>query len=293
MEKLNFGNTKKLNKEELIEGLFQDPYLSRFFIENDLNSMVIEEFLSTLLSYKIEKDRCSNCNGLNECKQDAVGLEPLLKYENNKIKILYKECNYLHHQNLLAQKNDLITAMYMPKMIYDASFEDYNTNTTSRMGIYKYMMTFLRLFPMGEKVKGLYIWGEYQKGKTYTLASLANELIKKGYNVVIAYYPDLAREFKSSISTGGLEILINKIKQADVVMLDDIGGEAKSAWIRDEILGPILQYRLLDEKPTFFSSNVSLKELGLYMVDNGQKAEQIKAYRIITRIRSLTEEIKM
>jgi len=292
MEKLNFGKVK-INKEELIEGLFRDPSLSNFFIENDLNSMVIDEYLSSIITYKTEKDRCLNCKGIDECKQDTVGLEPILKYENNKIKTFYKECNFLLHRNLLAQKDDLITAMYMPKMIYDAEFEDYNTNTSARMGIYKYMMSFLRLFPMGEKVKGLYIWGEYQKGKTYTLAALANELIKKGYSVVIAYYPDLAREFKSSISSGGLEKLINKIKRADVVMLDDIGGEGKSAWIRDEVLGPILQYRLLDEKPTFFSSNVSLKELGLYMVDNNQKAEQMKAFRIISRIRSLTEEVKM
>jgi primosomal protein DnaI len=292
MDKLNFGKVK-INKEELIEGLFRDPSLSNFFIENDLNSMVIDEFLSSLIIYKTERDRCLNCEGIDECKQDTAGLEPILKYENNKIKTFYKECNFLLHRSLLAQKDDLITAMFMPKMIHDAEFEDYNTNTSARMGIYKYMMTFLRLFPMGEKVKGLYIWGEYQKGKTYTLAALANELIKKGYSVVIAYYPDLAREFKSSISSGGLEKLINKLKRADVVMLDDIGGEGKSAWIRDEVLGPILQYRLLDEKPTFFSSNVSLKELGLYMVDNNQKAEQMKAFRIISRIRSLTEEVKM
>ena len=292
MEKLNYGNAK-MNKEELIEGLFQDEFLNNFFIENDLNSEVIEEYLSNLLSYKSEKDLCQDCKGLDTCKQDTIGLEPLLKYEDNKIKTFHKECKFSLHRNQLAQKDSLISAMHMPKMIFDASFEDYNTNTTARMGIYKFMMTFIRLFPMGEKVKGLYIWGEYQKGKTYTLASLANELIKKGYSVVIAYYPDLAREFKSSISSGGLEQLINKLKQADVVMLDDIGGEAKSAWIRDEVLGPILQYRLLDEKPTFFSSNVSRKELGAYMVDNNQKAEQMKAYRIISRIISLTEEIKM
>ncbi len=292
MEKLNYGNAK-VNKEELIEGLFQDPTLSNFFIENDLNSVVIEEYLSNLLSYKTEKDRCLNCQGLNECEQDTIGIAPTLKFENNKIKTVYKECKYMLHKNRLAKKDELITAMYMPKMIYDATLEDYYTNTTARMGTYKYMMNFLRLFPLGEKVKGLYVWGEYQKGKTYTLAALANELIKKGYTVVIAYYPDLVREFKSSIGDGSLEKLITKLKQADVVMLDDIGGEGKSAWIRDEVLGPILQYRLLDEKPTFFSSNVSLKELGVYMVDNSQKAEQMKAYRIITRIRSLVEEVKM
>ena len=292
MEKLKFGNVN-VKKEELIEGLFQDPVLSDFFIENDLNSMVIEEYLSDLLSYKVEKDYCTDCEGLDQCKQDTIGLEPTLKYEDDKIKTFHRECNFSVHRNMQARKDSLINAMFMPKMIYNATFEDYETNTEARMEIYKYLMSFLRLYPMGEKMKGLYIWGEYQKGKTYTLASLANELIKKGYSVIIAYYPDLVREFKSSISSGGLETLINKLKQVDILLLDDIGGEAKSAWIRDEVLGPILQYRLLDEKPTFFSSNVSRKELGSYMVNNAQKAEQMKSFRIVSRIISLTEEIKM
>ena len=121
---------------------------------------------------------------------------------------------------------------------------------------------------------GMYIHGEYQRGKTYTLAALANEITKQGFKVVLAYYPDLVRELKSSIGNNTLESLINKLKQADILMLDDIGGESNSSWVRDEVLGPILQYRLLDEKPTFFSSNLSIKDLALNMTENNQKFHQ-------------------
>jgi hypothetical protein len=38
---------------------------------------------------------------------------------------------------------------------------------------------------------------------------------------------------------------------------------------------------------------VARKELGSYMVDNDQKAEKMKGYRIIARIISLTDEFKM
>ena len=130
-------------------------------------------------------------------------------------------------------------------------------------------------------------------GKTYTLAVIAKELTKKGYQVVLAYFPDLVREFKSSIGNNTLETLINKMKQADILMLDDIGGESNSAWIRDEVLGPILQYRLLDEKPTFFSSNLSIKDLARNMQDNNQTASQLKAARIAARISSLTTEFQL
>ena len=103
----------------------------------------------------------------------------------------------------------------------------------------------------------------------------------------------MIREFKSSIGNNTLESLISKLKQVEILMLDDIGGESQSVWIRDEVLGPILQHRLLDEKPTFFTSNVSQKSLMALMTTNSQKAEQMKAARIDARIQSLSDEYKM
>ena len=37
-----------------------------------------------------------------------------------------------------------------------------------------------------------------------------------------------------------------------VLILDDIGSEMNTQWVRDEVLGPILQFRMLEELPTFF-----------------------------------------
>jgi primosomal protein DnaI len=87
--------------------------------------------------------------------------------------------------------------------------------------------------------------------------------------------------------------MIRKLKQTDVLMFDDIGGENPSTWIRDEILGPILQHRLLDHKPTFFSSNLAQKELVKVLLTNNQTAERMKAARIGLRIESLSDEIKL
>ena len=90
-----------------------------------------------------------------------------------------------------------------------------------------------------------------------------------------------------------IENKLTEDKTIEILMLDDIGGESPSQWVRDEILGPILQHRLLDEKPTFFSSNVAQKELMTLMTLNNQKAEMMKAARIDARIQSLSDEIEM
>ena len=71
-------------------------------------------------------------------------------------------------------------------------------------------------------------------------------------------------------------------------MLDDIGAENTTAWSRDEVLGPILQYRMEEDLPTFFTSNLTLKELesALSITNNG--IEKVKAKRIVERIKQLT-----
>ena len=46
-----------------------------------------------------------------------------------------------------------------------------------------------------------------------------------------------------------------------MLLLDDIGAENTSNWSRDEVLGPILQYRMENHLPTFFTSNLTMDEL--------------------------------
>ncbi len=279
--------------DEITESLSEDQTLKPFFIEHDIPSDAIADAVNELLTYKREIGYCENCPGLHACKQDTEGMKPKLTYRNGQIGLEYHPCHYKRAQQKQSMKKNRIDALFMPKMIYDASLEDFYMDTQTRNDLYKKIIGITNQYAKGEKIKGLYLHGRYQIGKTYTLAAIANRFAELGYEGIIAYYPDLVREIKSSIQTGTLEERINKLKTTDVLCLDDIGGEAFSAWIRDEVLGPILQYRLLDEKPTFFSSNLPLKELGKNFVSSQQQQEQIKGFRIIERIKKLSDPFNM
>lgn len=293
MQKLHYGY-QRVNKEEMIDELLEDQSIRTFCIDNDLNTPFIEEHLQKLLNYKVELDKCKNCTSLSECKQDVTGNEPVIKIVDGKLQSFYRECVYYRTRKEKVQQEQLIDALYMPKMIYEANLEDFDfTKGKNRTHIHNRLTNFVTFYLNGEPIKGLYLYGAYQRGKTYCLAALANELSKHGVKVVIAYYPDLVRELKSRISNNTLEEMISKLKQVEVLMLDDIGGENQSSWVRDEVLGPILQHRLLDNKPTFFSSNLSQKDLMNVMVTSHNRAEQIKAARIDARINSLSEEIEL
>jgi primosomal protein DnaI len=154
--------------------------------------------------------------------------------------------------------------------------------------------SFLELYQSKKHPKGLYIYGKYGSGKSYLLSALASELSELGYLVILTYMPDLVRSMKGGLQAFDLEKRINILKQVDILMLDDIGGEFSSAWFRDEILMPLIQYRLSANLPTFFSSNYSLRELTETMsISNASEDNRIKAARLVRRINDMTHVIKL
>lgn len=56
-------------------------------------------------------------------------------------------------------------------------------------------------------------------------------------------------------------------------MIDDIGAESMTSWIRDDVLSVILQYRMQEQLVTFFSSNLDLKALEEHLTVT-QRGEQ-------------------
>ena len=291
MEKAKYNYTP-VSKDKLIEDLLENPFLNNFFLQHDLDSDTIERYLLELMSFNKEKKACLECKVLNECRLTNRGLEPQISYLDGKIMYSYKECKFLRVVKRKESQMGHIDAMHLPRSILQASMDqfDYDRGENKQL-IYNKFVNFITKYKNGDTVKGMYLWGKYSVGKTYCLSALANELMKNSVDVIIAYYPDLVREFKSRISTNTLEEVVSKLKQIDVLMLDDIGAENNSPWVRDEILGPIIQFRLLDEKPTFFSSNLSYKDLSESHFSNTKtKVGTIRGYRIGVRIKDLVGE---
>src|SRR5690606_8798284 len=125
----------------------------------------------------------------------------------------------------------------------------------------------------------------------YFLQGLAKELTKRFVNVVYTFVPDLTRSLKASMGTPDLEKKLNLLKRCDVLILDDLGGENITQWFRDEVLLPVLHYRLSAELTVFVSSNYDLKQLAQMMQLNNEDMT-IQSARIIKRIQALTKTLK-
>src|SRR5699024_7763712 len=107
----------------------------------------------------------------------------------------------------------------------------------------------------------------------------------------IIYMPELVREMREAIQSNTVQQKIDFFKQADVLMLDDIGAETLSAWFRDEVLGAILQYRMMEQLPVFFTSNYTMEQLEQVFTTTKSGEEKVKAGRIMERIKQVSMEV--
>jgi len=278
-----------LDYDYTIDKFMADPIVSNFIVSNDLTNETIKSGINEILTFISEKETCAKCKGLFECKLNSTGYQSHLDLYNDNIQLQYGKCQY----NTTDDSENNIDAFFVPKKIFQASLDDLDLIGQERKEIHRYILNFLKNYTKDNYLKGMYISGLYGSGKTYMLATIANELAKLGHHITFVYYPDLVRELKSSIGTGNFEEKIELLKRTEILFLDDIGGETVSQFIRDEVLGPVLQYRLLDQKTTFFSSNLKTKSLADAMCKDESDLEKTKAYRIMERIRSLAVEFNL
>ena len=295
-------NNREMSQEldKIKTGVLKDRKL-RESLEQEGIAYSEEKMMASLIHlmrYQDEKDQCRGCGGLTACSQENKGFMPKLKDEGHYIHLYYTPCEYKRSEQLQLETKNHLRSFYMPKKILEASIHllDLNNGNKSRIHAITKCVNFASSYDPNHYQKGVYLHGNFGVGKTYILAAMANELAKRRIHVGFVYLPDMIRELKGTFGSreNKLEVLMNEIKNIQVLILDDIGAEMNSQWVRDEILGPILQYRMLQELPTFFSSNKSIDELiRYYATTTDHIRDDVKAERIGDRIKTLTVEVEM
>ena len=270
---------------------FQDACSNKEFKEFAYSLNIKEETLikytSSLQDAYNEYKNCKNCKGLATCKNSEKGYRYTPIGGNKIINFSYDACTKLNKElNDNKYKNNL-SLFELNEEIKNASFKDIYKDDKARVPIIKYFKEFMDNYNKGNNPKGIYLYGSFGSGKTYLIASLFNELAKRNIKSTLIYYPDFLVTLKSSFQTDYAE-KFNYIKKTPLLLFDDIGAENCSNWSRDEVLGPILQYRMENNLPTFFTSNLTIDELEKSLSTTSSGVDKIKARRIVERIKQLT-----
>ncbi|GAB3065055.1 primosomal protein DnaI [Virgibacillus ainsalahensis] len=282
-------NYIKIRKEVL-----NDPEIKEFLsLYPQLTQKEIDKNLIRLYEYKSQSKQCNTCSSFECCKNMLPGYSPILHVENDEIRLSYEKC----HRRIMYEKQQkqqkLIQSLYMPKEILQADTGDIDQSDMQRNPAIRALINFVTQAEDALPQKGIYFHGPFGVGKTYFLGAIANKLRELNISSMIIYMPELVREIKASLKDDSINEKIEYFKKADVLMLDDIGAELQSAWFRDEILGSILQYRMMERLPVFFTSNYNLTQLEEQLASTRSGVETVKAGRVIERIKQVSKEVEI
>ena len=269
-----------------------DKEFKDFVYGLEIKEDVLMKYTSSLEDAHLECKNCKKCPGLSECKNKVPGYVYTPIKDNNIINFSYVACDKKIKEIKDNEYRQNIELFDMPKDIANATLKDMYKDDKARLPIIKYFKEFIDNYENEEKPKGLYLHGSFGSGKTYLIAALFNEMAKKNIRSALIYYPEFLRSLKSSFQTNYIE-QFNYIKKVPLLLLDDIGAENGSAWARDEVLGPILQYRMEEHLPTFFTSNLTIEELEMSLAATSTGVDKVKARRIIERIKQLTTNLEL
>ena len=295
MNKYNFGKVNKAALENNFIKALKDEKFVELVNSLSISDEVKYQYTSSLQEIVEINNTCSKCQGIASCPYSIVGLKKQAIVEDNHISFIYKKCSYKEKSDEQKEFLKNIDIYKMPKEIGEASFKNIYKDDSRRLEVIKYLKKFYDNYKSDNSIKGLYLYGNFGCGKTYLVSSLFNELAKKNVQSTIIYFPEFLRSLKASFGNieENYEDRFDAVKEAKLLLLDDIGAEKLSDWARDEVLGVILQYRMEEHLPTFFTSNLSLKELEEHLQMGKNAADKIKARRIIERIKFLCEEMEM
>ena len=284
------GATQGMPKMQNIEKeIFEDEDVKAFLEQHkeELTPEAIRKGMSALLEFRMERDARKNNKEVK-----APGLEPCLEVHNGFILVNYKRTEEAIREERERKRKRLIHSINMPKNIAEARFSD-TALTPERQDVIGELLKFINSYKPNstEYQKGLYLAGPFGVGKTYMMGALANELSENGVETTLVNVPTYSAEIKQAIATNTVEAKLVSIKNTPILVLDDIGAEMNSAWFRDEVLMVILQHRMLQELPTFFTSNFTIDQLEAHFAhSNKGDQELLKAKRLIERIRFLAKE---
>lgn len=113
-----------------------------------------------------------------------------------------------------------------------------------------------------EDSKGIRLVGNYGCGKTHLTAAIIHRLAERGIGGVFVVVPELLRAIRRGFNQANEDSdrLVKLTEDAPLLVLDDLGAEKPSDWVREQLY-VIINRRYENMLPTIITTNCSMQEL--------------------------------
>ena len=278
----------RFHYQDLVQKIMKDPDVAAFIQQESLTPEELNRSISKFNQYITERDKFLR----GDTDYIAKGYKPILVMNHGYADVSYEETPELIAAEKEAAIKNRLKLINLPASLRKASLAQVDLDDLGRLPVFEKLLAFVEQYPAIRK--GLYLYGDFGVGKSFMVAALAHDLSeKRGVSSTLLHYPSFVIDVKNAISSGLVKETVDQVKKAEILILDDIGAEQMSAWVRDEILQVILQHRMQENLPTFFTSNFNFEELERHFATSRNGDETWQAKRVMERVKFLAKEIHL
>ncbi|MBH8602912.1 MULTISPECIES: primosomal protein DnaI [unclassified Thermoactinomyces] len=276
--------------ERQLNALLKHPLVVKYMVEHEVSEAILKRSFSKLHQFVQENENCKQCLRLSECPNLMKGHFPTLREYGGFVDLVMNECSKLKAKKEEERRKNLIQCQQIPLDIQKATFQTIELDHGREKAIDAALDFCLRI-ANGETVKGLYFCGSFGTGKSYIAGAILNTLAEYGIPSMMVHTSALAQELRDTIAKkeGLLNSKLEALSNVPILVLDDIGVENLTSWLRDSVLAVVLHNRVSNQLPTIYTSNLTLDELEEWLsitLSNGyERHEPLKAKRIMERIK--------
>lgn len=160
----------------------------------------------------------------------------------------------------------------LSKRMRDYSFSNFDpfANPPSTTEAVERVQNYLGSWEKNQEAgRGLYFCGDVGCGKTHLAVAVMNELMSlKRTPALFVTVPELLDNLRGAYNVPGrdIDVWMDAVKNADLLVLDDLGSERVTEWVRERLF-VIINHRYREALPTLFTSNIGPKDLAAQLGD--------------------------
>ncbi|MCF6461472.1 AAA family ATPase [Clostridium sp. Cult3] len=214
---------------------------------------------------------CSECGGKKELIINIAGIEKKVPCLCHCESAEYKRLQEIEEQKQkMLRLEKLRSHSLMGKQFESCTFENFQMNNQNK-GMYKLGRNYCENWQeMKENNMGLLLYGPPGTGKTFLAFCIANELLNDMVPVIAISSIGLLNRIKETYNTWGRDgevEIINNLKNANLLVLDDLGAENNTSWAKEKIY-EIIDSRYRDKKPCIITTNLDREGLKRKLTGN-------------------------
>lgn len=211
---------------------------------------------------ELKDEYCSKCNTRKSIVVEMLGkkrkMPCLCKCESGKIKEQEKiEKNKQKQMRLDKLKINSL----MDRKFEECTFKNWKMDEANKR-MYELAVKYTKNWEQMKKDNiGFILYGDVGIGKTYLVSCIANTLLEQYVPVIITSSIALLGRYKKAYMDKQAEVTItNNLQQADLLIIDDLGAENDTAWVKEKLY-EVIDSRYRDSKPTIITTNLTLEQL--------------------------------